>query len=563
MNIRRIDDRPMIIHIKEKARIRSRRGRRAATADSAVVEAVKSGHVANTGRKSRATGRLAAGKKQGRKPSAGMTAAVGSAAMAELDGGGEVKDSARIMATAAMPIISAANGGRRLFASQAAGHEAGKRIKRVDIGQGMKAADSGAGQGGAWKTAEKRIKRADSGINAYGQMTRGVGQGSGHGNGGGHGEHGGCGNGGGQGKHGRHGTESATKNRMKSAHDGARKNAKKAGGKSAGKTAGFVARETAKKTAKKTAAVAAGTAATGAVGAAAGKVAGAKIERKHLKRVTRRRMMEVFVANMKQENDKDSLIKALKDIAVMRFMVLARKAVVNVLLALAAMFGIVAVAALPVVAVIAVIYNSPFAIFFPSISSGESTQAVLAAHVAEFGRRVENEAASHPGHDYSEIVYTDYEGGGVPDNYMDILAVYMVKHGIGDTATDMTAKANNNLKAVFDDMCSYNVTYGLVTELVEVEVLDDDGIPVRDEDGGIVTEWVEVTYRVKYVNVGLRTCHEMISRYGFSDYQVEMLLEIMKPENRGLVGHVPPGGAVVRVWTVAVRGIAPPAKHWG
>ena len=130
-----------------------------------------------------------------------------------------------------------------------------------------------------------------------------------------------------------------------------------------------------------------------------------------------------------------------------------------------------AVVAIPVVAVIAVIYNSPFAILFPSISSGETTQAVLSSYVAEFHREINDELTNHSGYDTSEKIYVDFEGAGTPDNYCDILAVYMVKYGVGDTATDMTDKAKENLKKVFDDMCSYSTGSRTDTDT------DEDGDP--------------------------------------------------------------------------------------
>lgn len=142
----------------------------------------------------------------------------------------------------------------------------------------------------------------------------------------------------------------------------------------------------------------------------------------------------------------------------MRFSMAAKYIIRYVGLFLLALFALVALVALPIIAVIAIIYNSPFAIFFPSISSRETTQDVLSAYVAEFNREVNDELTNYSGYDTSEKIYVDFEGAGEPDNYCDILTVYMVKYGNGDTATDMTDKAKENLKSVFDDMCSYTIT---------------------------------------------------------------------------------------------------------
>jgi hypothetical protein len=252
-------------------------------------------------------------------------------------------------------------------------------------------------------------------------------------------------------------------------------------------------------------------------------------------KAVRNRMIALFVSKLRQDSD-DSALKAIKDLAMMRFTALMKKAAAHALLYLAIALAVIALVSLPVAAVITVIYNSPFAIFFPSNSStSETAQSVLAGYVAEFNEKVEDEAESYAGCDYSEIVYDGYEGAGIPDNYIDILAAYMVRHGIGDTATDMTATAKSNLKAVFDDMCSYEISYGEVTVLVEVEA--------TDEEGNIITEWEERTYRVKFVNVTLKTGHDMIPAYGFDDDQTEMLLEIMNPEYLGYIGYTPIGGA--------------------
>lgn len=206
----------------------------------------------------------------------------------------------------------------------------------------------------------------------------------------------------------------------------------------------------------------------------------------------------------------------------MRFSMAAKYIIRYVGLFLLALFALVALVALPIIAVIAIIYNSPFAIFFPSISSGETTQEVLSAYVAEFNREVNDELTNYSGYDTSEKIYVDFEGAGEPDNYCDILAVYMVKYGNGDTATDMTDKAKENLKSVFDDMCSYTITRRTDTS--------------TDEEGNTTST------TVKEVNVKLKTYHDMISEYGVDEEEQEMLAELMKPENLAMMGYTGGGG---------------------
>lgn len=304
---------------------------------------------------------------------------------------------------------------------------------------------------------------------------------------------------------------------------------KKISKKAAKDSAAKAAKETSKTAAKATAATAgtaAGTATTGVggvlIGAAAGEAVGIAMDKKDVKNSTRNRMIQLFVAKLRQEENQDSIGKALKDIALMRFSMAVKYIIRYVGLFLLALFALVALVALPIIAVISIIYNSPFAIFFPPISSGETTQEVLSAYVAEFNREVNDELTNYSGYDTSEKIYVDFEGAGEPDNYCDILAVYMVKYGNGDTATDMTDKAKENLKSVFDDMCSYTITRRTDTS--------------TDEEGNTTST------TVKEVNVKLKTYHDMISEYGVDEEEQEMLAELMKPENLAMMGYIGGGG---------------------
>ena len=300
--------------------------------------------------------------------------------------------------------------------------------------------------------------------------------------------------------------------------------------KAARKTAKATAKETGKKAAKETskaaakaAAVTAGTGAGGVLaGIAAGEAAGIAMDKRDVKNSTRNRMIKLFVAKLQQEENQDNIGKALKDIVMMRFSMMSKYIVRYMGLFLLALFAVVALIALPIIAVIAVIYNSPLAIFFPSISSGETTQEVLSAYVSEFNDSVNAELTNHAGYDTSEKIYVGFEGSGTPDNFCDILMVYMVKYGDGDTATDMTDKAKQNLKTVFDDMCSYTITSRTDTE--------------TDYEGNTTTT------TVKEVNVTLKTCYDMISVYGFSAQEQEMLAELMKPEYLAMIGYTGGGG---------------------
>lgn len=86
------------------------------------------------------------------------------------------------------------------------------------------------------------------------------------------------------------------------------------------------------------------------------------------------------------------------------------------------------IAIMPVVAVVALLYNSPYALFLPPLEEGETVQSVAGTYVAGFQHEVETLAEEHAGCDRGEIVYVDYEGSSEPSNYYDILCVYMVKY---------------------------------------------------------------------------------------------------------------------------------------
>ena len=245
--------------------------------------------------------------------------------------------------------------------------------------------------------------------------------------------------------------------------------------------------------------------------------------RKQSDSFARNRMLQYFASKMQKEENQDSLGKTMKDIVLMRLSVIAKKMMGYAGAMLLPLMGLIALSALPVAAVITLIYNSPFAIFFPSISSAETTQEVLSAYVEEFQEEIEKELREHPGYDASEKIYLNFEGTEEPDNYYDILAVYMVKHGNGDTATDMTDRAKENLKSVFDGMCSYSISDRTETE--------------TDEEGETIT------VKIKEVNVRLRTYLEMISRYGFDEDEQEILAELMKPENLALLGYAGSGSS--------------------
>lgn len=320
--------------------------------------------------------------------------------------------------------------------------------------------------------------------------------------------------------------------------DTGKKLAKKTAKDAAKDTAKTMAKETAKEAAKVSAKAAAKTAATAAaatagtavapgvgtaIGVAAGYAAGVAVEAKDTQITNRNRKIKFFLDKMKeQDKQQDSLAKLAKDLITKRVMFLVKTTAPIVAAILLPVVLVVAIVAGIIMVVVAVLYNSPFALFLPPLEDGDTVQTVTSAYVAEFNRDVNTLANDHTGYDRGQLDYVDYEGTeSIPSNYYDIMAVYMVKYGVEDMAVIINDTSKAWLQSVVDDMCSYTTS----TETVTVEGADEDGNPTTDEE------------TVLHVNVTLKSYRDMISVYGFDADQVEMLEQIMSPEFMGQLGY--------------------------
>ena len=235
-----------------------------------------------------------------------------------------------------------------------------------------------------------------------------------------------------------------------------------------------------------------------------------KKRKKGIRGLIRKLQMVTFVKQSKQEEGEGKNSRWQ--------MLLVQKIAIPVLGYLALGMIIVALVALPVMLVIALIYNSPFAIFFPPLESGDTVQSVTSAYVSEFHREVNELATNHEGYDIGRVVYVDYEGTNVsPSNYYDILSVYMIKHGVGDSATLINDTTKEWIATVVDDMCDYTTSIGKEN--------------VQDAEGN------EVSQSVLYVNVTLKDYTDMISHYGFDANEVDLLKTLMSPESLAMLGY--------------------------
>ena len=249
----------------------------------------------------------------------------------------------------------------------------------------------------------------------------------------------------------------------------AKKSAKNASKNVAKKTSKKVAKDTTKEVTKegtklavKTGTTVAGSAAGPEgtlIGMAAGEAVGMKLENTFYRAEQKSRMMKYFMDKLKPGDEQNDSIFKLAGSLIKNKMAYMIKQVASLLAPLVVPILIVVMVATGIVfAILAVLYNSPFAIFLPPLESGDTIQTVTTQYVSEFNQEIQTLVDEHKDADEGRKVYVDYEGmNSEPSNYYDVMCVYMVKYGYENTATKMNETNKQNLKAVFDDMCRYTM----------------------------------------------------------------------------------------------------------
>lgn len=235
-----------------------------------------------------------------------------------------------------------------------------------------------------------------------------------------------------------------------------------------------------------------------------------KMENRKRNFQNQRRKLQFFLDKMNaEEEQKDSVAKLMKDLALSKAIMKMQE-----ILPIAGMMLLfMTVIVIPVISIILFIYHSPFAVLFPTVSSGDSIQNVLSAYMSEFQDDIHAELTDDFGYDACEKIFEDV---GIKNNYKDILAVYMVKHGNGENAVDMTANAKENLKVVFEDMCSY-----FVSERIEIQI---------DEEGN------EEILTIKEVHIVSKKYEDMIVEYDFQEDEQNILVFLMQSEHFTMIG---------------------------
>lgn len=286
------------------------------------------------------------------------------------------------------------------------------------------------------------------------------------------------------------------------------------------KTAKNAAKETAKNVTKatttavvSTAGTVAGTAATVVggvlIGQAAGEVAGHSIDYKDMRQTVRNRKIKFFLDKMKAEQKQtDSVAKMVRDIIGSKAKFYVGKAAVAILGVLGGIVSLIALVAIPIVLIITLLYNSPLALFLPPLTTGDTVQTVTNTYVAEFTSEVETLAKDHTGYDEGEIIYRDPDGNVItPMPQQDIMSVYMVEYGVGDTASIMSDRAKKRLKNVVEGMCQYTTS---------------DRTEERKNDKN---KKYDVT--ILEVNVVIKDYQDMVAEYRFSQEQITLIEQMM------------------------------------
>lgn len=230
------------------------------------------------------------------------------------------------------------------------------------------------------------------------------------------------------------------------------------------------------------------------------------------------RLLSYAADRFSQEEQKDSLSKVARDLLTGRVKAVAAGKLLSIgaslLPALIPVF-VVAVA-------ITLLFNSPFSILLPKLSEEPGAVEVLLEYTEEFREKVQEELADPGSGDETELIYEDYEGDSKPDNMADILMVYMVRHGFGDTATVMTEKNRRLLKDTFDEMTSLTIDYR--TEIREQSYEEEDFW------GNVTIKTEKVEVKIKEVRITLLTSEDIVRTGIFTGEEIEILRFLMSPE---------------------------------
>lgn len=164
-------------------------------------------------------------------------------------------------------------------------------------------------------------------------------------------------------------------------------------------------------------------------------------------------MVDTFLETFRTERaEQKDLVTSTKSAAKAAALLLAKQAAVVLAPLLLVIFFVIAIAGIIVVAILAVIYNSPLAIFFPLPDTGyDNPRTVLSEYYRDFNSQIT--LLEEKGY---VITYQNSEDGVPISNFNDTLMVYMVRYGTGQAAYVMDDEGKKHLKEVFDEMNYYD-----------------------------------------------------------------------------------------------------------
>lgn len=217
--------------------------------------------------------------------------------------------------------------------------------------------------------------------------------------------------------------------------------------------------------------------------------------------------------------------------AVIKWIVAAVKALITAIAA----GGWVAVVIIVVVALIAVVLCLCFGVFSSNESADGTpmTDAIVSiddGFTASIQARID-ELTANADADVVEILFAgdmEDENSSV-SNWVDVLGVYSVYATTDENASEVITVTPENiekLRKVFYDMNSFSIT--TETETAEEIEVDEYGAIVLDEDGKPKVK----TTTTLYINIEVTSLdyRDGADRYGFDESQMEMLMEIMRPD---------------------------------
>lgn len=240
-----------------------------------------------------------------------------------------------------------------------------------------------------------------------------------------------------------------------------------------------------------------------------------KKEKQKNQSIAKQRIL-TYIQNKSSGKQQDSLGSVAKDIVKNKAKQLALRAAgflgKKLMIVIGGAIGGIMSSALPVIIIVALLVQSPFAIFLTGDDKGseENIQDVLYEYYVEFSNNIQKEA-DEDGYDKIQLKTSAGEVDGTnavtTDNFKDVLCVFAEKYGYDDEIMEVTKGTKKKLKKVFQDMNSYSVSTKTKTK--------------TKKNGQ------QVTKKIKTITITQKNWLEMADGYHFSEESKEELEELL------------------------------------